>query len=129
MENSILNLNILVLAYLGDCVYENYVRKHLIELGIAKVNDLQKASIRFVSAVNQAKFIKIMIDSNFINELELSIVKRARNYKTTSHPKNCDIITYKYATGLEALIGYYDLINNNERIDEIMNFIFNCDIC
>ena len=123
MENSILNLNILVLAYLGDCVYENYVRKHLIELGIAKVNDLQKASIRFVSAVNQAKFIKIMIDSNFINELELSIVKRARNYKTTSHPKNCDIITYKYATGLEALIGALDLMNKKERIDEIMNFI------
>ena len=129
MDNRILNLNILVLAYLGDCVYENYVRKHLIKLGIAKVNDLQKASIRFVSAVNQAKFIKKIIDSNFINELELSIVKRARNYKTTSHPKNCDIITYKYATGLEALSGYYDLINNNERIDEIMNFIFNCDIC
>ena len=123
MENRILNLNILVLAYLGDCVYENYVRKHLIELGIAKVNDLQKASIRFVSAVNQAKFIKIMIDSNFINELELSIVKRARNYKTTSHPKNCDIITYKYATGLEALIGALDLMNKKERIDEIMNFI------
>ena len=129
MDNRIFNLNILVLAYLGDSVYENYVRKHLIKLGIAKVNDLQKASISFVSAVSQAKFIRIMINSNFFNDFELSIVKRARNYKTTSHPKNCDIITYKYATALEALVGYYDLINNNERIDEIMNFIFNCEIC
>lgn len=129
MENKIFDLNILVLAYLGDSVYENYVRRHLIGQGFAKVNDLQKASISFVSAVSQAKFIRILLDSNFFNEFELSIVKRARNYKTTSHPKNCDIITYKYATGLEALIGYYDLINNNERIDEIMNFIFNCEIC
>ena len=129
MDNRIFNLNILVLAYLGDSVYENYVRRHLIEQGFAKVNDLQKASISFVSAVSQAKFIRIMINSNFFNEFEFSIVKRARNYKTTSHPKNCDIITYKYATALEALVGYYDLINNNERIDEIMNFIFNCEIC
>lgn len=129
MDNRIFNLNILVLAYLGDSVYENYVRRHLIEQGFAKVNDLQKASISFVSAVSQAKFIRIMINSNFFNDFELSIVKRARNYKTTSHPKNCDIITYKYATALEALVGYYDLINNNERNDEIMNFIFNCEIC
>ena len=124
MDNRILNLNILVLAYLGDCVYENYVRKHLIKLGIAKVNDLQKASVRFVSAVNQAKFIKKIIDSNFINELELSIVKRARNYKTTSHPKNCDIVTYKYATGLEALIGYLKLENKINRIEETMKNIW-----
>ena len=129
MENRILNLNILVLAYLGDCVYENYVRKHLIKLGISKVNYLQKASVQFVSAMNQAKYIKVLIELGFFNENELSIIKRARNYKTTSHPKNCDIITYKYATGLEALIGYYELINNKERIDEIMNFILNYDVC
>ena len=58
-----------------------------------------------------------------MTEEELDVVKRARNYKTTSHPKSCDIITYKYATGLEALIGYLELTNHSERIDEIMNFI------
>ena len=129
MEINVLDLNVLVLAYLGDCVYENYVRKHLIKLGISKVNYLQKASVQFVSAMNQAKYIKVLIELGFFNENELSIIKRARNYKTTSHPKNCDIITYKYATGLEALIGYYELINNKERIDEIMNFILNYDVC
>ena len=60
-----------------------------------------------------------------MSENELDIVRRARNYKTTSHPKSCDIITYKYATGLEALIGYLSFKNKEERIDEIMNFIFN----
>ena len=64
-----------------------------------------------------------MLENSFLNEDEINIVMRARNYKTTSHPKSCDIVTYKYATGLEALIGYLDLSNNNERINEIMNFI------
>ena len=120
---NLLEVNVLVLAYMGDTIYENYVRKFLINNGIGNVNDLQTESILYVSAKNQAKYLQEMIDSDFLNEDELSIVRRARNYKTTSHPKNCDIVTYKYATGLEALIGYLELDNNRERIDEIMNFI------
>ena len=64
-----------------------------------------------------------MLKNNFFDESELDIIKRALNYKTTSHPKNCDILTYKYATGLEALIGYLELSDNKERINEILNFI------
>ena len=120
---NVLEVNVLVLAYLGDTIYENYVRKYLINKGIGNVNDLQKEAIKYVSAVSQAKYLTDMIDNNFLLEDELDVVKRARNYKTTSHPKSCDIITYKYATGLEALIGYLELNNNRERIDEIMNFI------
>ena len=120
---NVLEINVLVLAYLGDTIYENYVRRHLVNIGIGNVNDLQKNATNYVSAVNQAKFLTEMMDSNFLIEEELDVVKRARNYKTTSHPKSCDIITYKYATGLEALIGYLDLKNNKERIDEIMEFI------
>lgn len=120
---NLLEVNVLVLAYMGDTVYENYVRHFLIEKGIGNVNDLQSASIDYVSAKSQAKFLQEMLDSNYLSDDEISIIKRARNYKTTSHPKNCDIITYKYATGLEALIGYLELDNNKERIDEIMNFI------
>lgn len=120
---NVLEINVLVLAYLGDTIYENYIRRYLINSGIGNVNDLQNNATNYVSAVNQAKFLTEMMDSNFLTEEELDVVKRARNYKTTSHPKSCDIITYKYATGLEALIGYLDLKNNKERIDEIMNFI------
>ena len=116
-------INVLVLAYLGDTIYENYVRKFLINKGIANVNDLQREAVNYVSAKSQAAFIKKMIDDSFLTADEIIIVKRARNYKTTSHPKNCDIITYKYATGLESLIGYLNLENKNDRIDEIMNFI------
>ena len=120
---NVMEINVLVLAYLGDSIYENHVRKYLINLGIGNVNDLQKESIKYVSAVNQARFLQEMIDNHFLSEDELDVVKRARNYKTTSHPKSCDIITYKYATGLEALIGYLDIIGKQNRIDEVMNTI------
>lgn len=118
-----LEINVLVLAYLGDTIYENYVRRYLIDKGIGNVNDLQKEAISYVSAKSQASFLTKMLDNDFLTNSEIDVVKRARNYKTTSHPKNCDIVTYKYATGLEALIGYLELINNRERIDKIMNFI------
>ena len=123
MFMNLLEINVLVLAYLGDTIYENYVRRYLISLGIGNFNDLQKEAVSYVSAKNQAVFLQEMLDKEFLSEEEIDVVKRARNYKTTSHPKNCDIITYKYATGLEALIGYLDLANKKERIDEIMNFI------
>lgn len=125
----VVEINSLVLAYLGDTVYENYVRRFLINQGIAHVDELQKQAIKFVSAKSQAFYLQKMIDENFLSEKELAIVKRARNYKTTSHPKSCDIVTYKYATGLEALIGYLDLNEEKNRISEIMNFILEDNIC
>ena len=120
---NLLEVNVLVLAYMGDTVYEDYIRKYLINKGIGNVNDLQSASLDYVSAKAQAKYVQEMIDKGYLTNDELDIVKRARNYKTTSHPKSCDIITYKYATGLEALIGYLYLDGNIERVNEIMNFI------
>ena len=120
---NLLEVNVLVLAYMGDTIYEDYIRKYLITKGIGNVNDLQTAALNYVSAKSQAKYLTLMIDNNYLSEKELDIVKRARNYKTTSHPKSCDIVTYKYATGLEALIGYLYLDGNTERVNEIMNFI------
>ena len=122
---NLLEINVLVLAYLGDTIYEDYVRKHFILQGVGHVDDLQKRAVSYVSAKSQAFFLQKMIDDNILNEEEIAVVMRARNYKTTSHPKSCDIITYKYATGLEALIGYLSFENKEERIDEIMSFIFN----
>lgn len=116
-------INVLVLAYLGDTIYEDYIRKFLISLGINNVNELQKKAVEYVSAKSQARFITKMLDNEFLNNEEIDVFKRARNYKNSSHPKNCDIITYKYATGLEALIGYLELSSNRSRIDEIMNYI------
>ena len=116
-------LNVLSLAYIGDAIYEVYIRKHLIQKGIVKVEQLQKEAVNYVSAKNQAYFLKNMIDNNVFTENEMQIIIRARNHKGNSHPKNTDIITYKHSTGLEAIIGYLYLNNNIERINYIMNYI------
>ena len=69
------------------------------------------------------------MNEKFFSDEEISIIKRARNHKGVSHPKNCDIVTYKHATALEALIGYLKLENQDDRIDEIMNKILGGSIC
>lgn len=117
-------INIITLAYLGDAVYEVYVRNYLIKKGIAKVLDLQKEAINYVSAKSQCKILNYLMLHNLLKEEEMDIVKRGRNYKREVHPKNTDIITYKMATGFEALVGYLYLDNKLNRLEEIMSFIF-----
>ena len=115
--------NSLTLAYMGDAIYEVYVRKYLIDNKIVKVKELQAESIKYVSASNQAKYLKELIEKDMLSDEELQIVITARNHKNNHKPKNCDIITYKYATGLEALIGYLYFENKKNRIDDIMKYI------
>jgi len=116
-------INALALAYLGDSVYEIYIRKYLINKGISKVKELQEEAIKYVSANGQAKYLKELIERNYFNEEELNIINRGRNHKGSRHPKGCDIITYKYATGLETLIGHLYLENKFDRINDIMKEI------
>ncbi len=120
---NVLEINVLVLAYLGDTIYENYVRRYLISKNIPNVNELQKEAIKYVSAVNQARFLQELMNDNFFFDDEINVIKRARNYKSSSHPKNCDIVTYKHATALEAVIGYLSLSNKEDRIKELMQVI------
>jgi Uncharacterized protein conserved in bacteria len=115
--------NVLVLAYLGDAVYELEIRKYLLSKKINKVNDLQNKAVKYVSAKSQSAYLKQMIDEKFLSEDEIAIVKRGRNHNITRHPKNTDIVTYKYSTGFETLIGSLYLENKTERISEIIKFI------
>ena len=116
-------VNILALAYLGDSVYELYIRNFLINKGIYKVNNLQKESLNYVTAKAQSKFIENLLDNDLLKEDELDIVKRGRNAKVYSHPKNTDILTYKHATSLECLFGYLYLLKKYDRIDELLKII------
>ena len=118
-----IEINSLVLAYLGDTIYEDYIREYLIKKGIGSIKELQEASMDYVSAKSQARILEELINKNVFNDEELDIIKRARNNNSKHHPKSCDVITYRKATGLEALIGYLKLESNKERIDEIMNII------
>ena len=114
-------INVLSLAYLGDAVYELKVRDYLISLGIQKVNKLQDKAMSFVTAKKQCEYINYFINNNILTEIELDYVKRGRNASTYSHPKNTDIVTYKWATGFEALIGYLYLTGQRKRLEELLN--------
>ena len=115
-------MNNLVLAYLGDAVYELYIREYLISKGFCKVNDLQNESMKYVSAKSQSDHLERLIKDSFLTKDEIEIVKRGRNM-SSHNKKNVDIITYKRSTGLECLIGSLKIENNIDRINEIMEFI------
>ena len=111
-----------VFAFLGDAVYEIYIREYLIHNGFCNVNDLQKECVKYVSAERQCYFIECMIKENFLSEDEFDIFKRGRNASSHSS-RSTDIVTYKKSTGLESLIGYLYLNKNYDRIKEIMKYI------
>ena len=116
-------VNPLVLAYIGDAIFELEIRKRIVLTGVNKVNDLQKICTKYVSAKGQSSFIERMIECNILSEDEIDVYKRARNSHVKSHPANTDIVTYKRATGFEALFGYLYLNNKYDRILELVQFV------
>ena len=118
-RSELLTISPLVLAYLGDTVYESYVREYLIKKNInKKVNDLHKSAIKYVNAKAQATVIHAIEDE--LTEDEERIYKRGRNQKSHTSPKNADIIDYKCATGFEALVGYLYLNEEKERLEYVI---------
>ncbi len=116
-------MNSNVLAYLGDAVYELKIREKIINnSSLAKVNDMQSKSLEYVSAKSQRKHLEKLLEINFLNEEEIREFKRGRN-SSTGKSKSSDIITYRIATGFEALIGYLYIEKKYQRIDEIIEKI------
>ncbi|WP_432362217.1 Mini-ribonuclease 3 [Sporosarcina sp. UB5] len=114
-------LNALALAYMGDAVYEQAVREHLLRSGRVKPNVLHKEATRFVSAKAQASAVKMMQDTGFLTEEEEAVLRRGRNAKSGSIPKNTDVVTYNHSSGFEAVLGYLYLLGRNERVGEIID--------
>ncbi|PND40623.1 Mini-ribonuclease 3 [Leuconostoc mesenteroides] len=117
-------MNGLSLAYIGDAIYELEVRRHLLSLGLTKVNELQKRSKHYVSAKAHAALFEQMMVSNILTDDELDYFKRGRNAKSHTKAKNTDAITYRISTGVEALFGYLYMSEQHERILELMTWIF-----
>ncbi len=109
----------LVYAYIGDAIYEFYIRKYLIDCNICKIHDLQQASLNYVSAKSQRRICEQLISEDFFTKEELEIIRWGRN-QHGSRAKSTDIVTYRIATGLECLIGYLYYTENLERIKCIM---------
>ena len=96
-------INTNALAYLGDAVYEVAIRKYIMETGQHNADRLHQIAVRYVRAEGQAEAIKKIIGE--LTEEEQSLVRRARNRKITSMPRNVAPITYKWATAFEAFVG------------------------
>ncbi len=114
-------LKALALAYMGDAVYEQAIREHLLRSGRVKPNVLHREATHYVSAKSQAATLKMMQASGFLTEEEEAVMRRGRNAKSGSVPKNTDVVTYNYSSGFEAVIGYLHLLGRTERVQEIIS--------
>ncbi|WP_312092628.1 Mini-ribonuclease 3 [Aminipila sp.] len=112
-------VNTTALAYIGDAVYEVYVRKYVLEQDSVDVNKQNKLAVKFVRAEGQALAIKKMMET--LTDEERNLVKRARNRKITSKPQNADPVIYKLATAFEALVGFLYLSGDAERLEEVIS--------
>ena len=108
----------LVWAYIGDSVYEQYVRNYLVTNTKYKPHKLHIEATKFVKAAAQAKILQQL--EEILTEEEKEIVRRARNTKNHHLPKNSNVQEYMYATAFEGLIGYLHLSKNTNRLKEIL---------
>ena len=115
-------MNTDTLAYMGDAVYELHVRERVIGSSKAGPGKLHNESVGYVRADAQAKAMKMIFDE-LPEELQ-KLVKRARNHKSSSRPKNADPVEYKWATALESLIGYLYLAGENEMLRDTIDRVF-----
>lgn len=110
-----------MLAFIGDAVFSLYVRTEVCLFNNVKANELHKLSTDYVKASGQSDFMERLLPN--LNEFEMEVYKRARNYKTANIAKNAKVNDYKRATGLEALLGYLFLCGKNERLNEILRML------
>ena len=108
----------LVWAYIGDSVYEQYIRNYLVTNTKYKPHKLHVEATKFVKAAAQAKILQ-QLEKNLTEE-EKEIVRRTRNTKNHHLPKNSNVQEYMYATAFEGLIGYLHLSKNTTRLNEIL---------
>ena len=108
----------LVLAYIGDAVYDLIVRSILVSMGNRPVNKLNKDATSLVKAGAQSEIVKLISDK--LSEEEYTVFKRGRNSSPHTMAKNASMTDYKYATGFEALIGFLYLDNRCDRALELV---------
>ena len=122
MNQKIRNMNTTALAYMGDAVYEVYIRQWAMASGQPAADKLHAMAVPFVKASGQAQAVRELM-KGFLTDEELALAKRARNHRTSSKPRNADPVEYKLATAFEALIGALYLSGETDRIGEALNII------
>lgn len=111
----------LVWAYIGDSVYEQYIREYLVTNTKYKPHKLHMEATKYVKAGAQAEILK-KLETELTDE-ELDIVRRTRNTQNHHLPKNASVIEYMYSTAFEGLIGYLYLTGQKERLKELLDKI------
>ena len=117
-EHEINQLSPLTWAYIGDCIFELYIRTKLVNETKLKPHELHIKAISYVKAKSQAEMLKKINDS--LTEEEKDIVRRGRNTENHHLPKNANVQEYMYSTAFESLIGYLYLCKREERVKEII---------
>lgn len=113
----------LALAFIGDAVYECFIRTKVLIKSNASANTLHKRAVHFVNCHSQCSAIEAFIEK--LTDDELAVYKRGRNAKSFTVPKNAEVHEYHAATGFETLIGWLFLSGDDERVCEIMEFAYN----
>ncbi len=113
-------MNSTMLAFVGDSYYDLKVREQLCKKGINKPHRLHQLAVKYVSAHAQAKTLTYLIEHGDLTEKELDVVRKGRNTKSKSVPKNTDVLTYTHSTAFEALIGHLYLSDDQARLDEVV---------
>lgn len=116
-------MNPLVLAYVGDGVYELLIRQHLASSANHRPNQIHKLATRYVSAKSQAKTLELWLP--LLSEEEKDVVRRGRNAKSGTSPRNTDVLIYRHSTAMECLVGYLYCIGRSDRIQELMELVLN----
>lgn len=119
------DFNGLALAYIGDAYYELKIREFLLSKGFRKVNDLHKMAINYTSGDAQSKFMDYFLDNNLLTEDEIDMYKKGRNSNVSGKRKNLTLANYMKATGFESMIGYLYLENKLDRINYLLEEIYN----
>lgn len=115
-------LSPLVLAYIGDAVYELLVRGRVVARGFARTGKIHEESVRYVRADAQAGVLKAI--EGMLTEEEAGIARRGRNARSPHTPRGTRVASYRQSTGLECLVGYLYLRRNPGRLAEIMEKVF-----
>ncbi len=114
-------LNGLALAYMGDAVFEKRVRFELLKEGAVRPNKLHRAATTYVSAKAQSYILHELENRELLTDADFAVIKRGRNAKSHTVPKNTDVATYKNSTGFEALLGYLYVLEETERLEQLLS--------
>ncbi|MDI3311038.1 MAG: ribonuclease III domain-containing protein [Thermoanaerobacterium sp.] len=125
-KKDVMNLSPLIMAFIGDSVYDLFIRTNISVKGNRPINKIHRECVNYVKASSQSEILKNLYD--IFDEEEKDIIRRGRNVKSATIPKHAGIEEYRLATAFEALLGYLYLLGRYDRLDEILNYALNYNI-